>query len=101
MARRTFLWIAVVSWLALAVVSAVSSVHVLSESDGAWSFYTPTPPAAPTLAQRLAELANYAQLLLFPTAAASLALYLLLLDRDLRRASAGRGFEVGSAPADC
>ena len=99
MARRTFFWIVVALWLAVAITTAVSSVHVLIESGGAWTFYTPYPPAAPTLTQRVADLANYAQLLLFPLAAASLAVYLVLLDRDVRRASAARGFDVAAAPA--
>ncbi len=49
---------------------------------GGWTFYTPYSPG-----RQIAEILVYADRLLFPVATLSLAMYLLLLDRDVRLGS--------------
>lgn len=100
MARRTFLWITAASWLAFGLASAASALPTLTGgSYGTWTFYTPYTPAAPTPWERLVAITDTALMLLLPLAATSLAAYLVLLDRDVRRTSASRGFDVRPPPA--
>ena len=95
--RRLFMWLAVASLAGLALASAATSAAALSASAsgaGGWTFYTPYGGPPPTVAMRVLDAGSSAQTLLLPLAALSSAAYILLLDRDVRRASAARGFDV-------
>jgi hypothetical protein len=85
------MWIAVASLSALAVASAVSAVAEVSNLRGGGL------QPSPTLVMRLIEASDYAQMLLVPVAALSLAAYVLLLDRQVSGGLRSRGFDVEAA----
>ena len=99
MTRRLFLWLAVTAWIGFGLTGAVTAAASLSGwGIGGWTFYTPyTPYPPPAPAERIVNACTSAQVVLLPVAAVSLAVYLVLLDRDVRRGSP-RGFEVDPAP---
>lgn len=98
MTRRTFLWVAVVSWVSVGAASALTSLFSHLGWGGGWTFYTPYS-TAPTLGERLVNVALYVNMTLFPLAAVSTAVYLVMLDRAVRRGTVSRGFEVPAAAA--
>ena len=94
MNRRVCMWIAVTSLVGLGLISAATSLAYFSVSDGGWTFSLANSEPPPTLAMRLLEASPYVEVVLRPLAALSSAGYILLLDRDVRRGSTSRGFEV-------
>jgi heme/copper-type cytochrome/quinol oxidase subunit 1 len=90
------MWVALISLLALGVITATSAAVSLSlGGDTGWTFYTPSSvsTSAPPLANWLG-ICVLAQRLLLPLAAIASAVYLYLAERDLRGLLLSRGFPV-------
>jgi hypothetical protein len=94
MLRCVFMWIAVMSLAGLGVSNVVSSLAMSGITNGGWTFYTPYTPSP--LAMNINIACGQADRVFFPTATISLAMYILLLERELRQTWGVRGFEVRS-----
>lgn len=96
MYRLIFLWLTIASLLGLGASGGVTAAASLTGwGASGWTFYTPYA-ATPTLGQRVVDGCRWVQLALFPVAAVSSAVYLVLLDRHVRRAHP-RGFDLAAA----
>src|SRR4029079_13737493 len=92
MARQISLYLAIGSLLGLGVTSALLFVLTLGQGGGSWTSYPPKPD----LVMRLIQATSFAERMLFPIAAFSLAVYILLLERSMRGGWNVRGFEIES-----
>lgn len=91
MLHRVTMWLAVVSLVALGIVSTISWIISYGISDGSgWTFYTPSSQPNPSLMNAL-DLCGKAQRILLPLAAFASAAYIYF---SHRASAPTRGFEV-------
>ena len=99
MARRVVMWVTVTSLAGLGVCYVAALVIAYVDPLAAWTTYS-TDSASPQFGYgHVLQTINYVQMFLSPTTLLSSAVYIVLLDREVRRGAPHRGFEVQSPQA--